>query len=117
MGDNLRIWPTRELLPFPQSLAEKYQPKMLGDFCGLKAPKRILQKFVGAPYQSAWLFVGEPGIGKTTMALAMAAEGGFELWHVASKGCDLAAVEEDCYHFYFVPMTGKRFHLVLVDEA
>ena len=59
-------------LPFPMPLAEKYRPRAIADFVGLDKPKRILSKFAANPYQSAWLFVGPPGTGKTTMALALA---------------------------------------------
>ena len=47
-------------LPFPMPLAEKYRPRVIGDFVGLDKPKRILSKFAANPYASVWLFVGQP---------------------------------------------------------
>jgi DNA polymerase III gamma/tau subunit len=59
-------------LAFPQSLAEKYRPRTITEFIGLEKPKKILGKFAAKPYASAWLFVGPPGVGKTSIALALA---------------------------------------------
>jgi replication-associated recombination protein RarA len=101
---------------FPQPLAEKYRPRAIGDFAGLEKPKRILGKFAANPYQSAWLFVGPPGVGKTTMALALAEALGAELHHIPSQQCNVAAVEDVIRQCWYVPQLGG-FHLVLVDEA
>ena len=67
---------------FPQSLADKYRPRRIEDFAGLEKPKKILRKFAANPYPSAWLFVGPPGVGKTTMALALAETLSAELHHI-----------------------------------
>ena len=58
---------------FPQQLAEKYRPLRIAEFAGLEKQRKILSKLAANPYPSAWLFVGPPGIGKTSMALAVAA--------------------------------------------
>jgi putative ATPase len=103
-------------LPFPQPLAEKYRPKAIAEFVGLEKPKRILSKFASQPYQSAWLFVGPSGVGKTSMAQALCSEIKGELTHIPSQKCTAQAIEEACYHCHFVPLTGG-FHVVLCDEA
>ena len=103
-------------LAFPQSLAEKYRPHSIDGFAGLEKPKRILRKFAANPYSSAWLFVGPPGIGKTTMALALAETLGAELHHIPSQQCHVANVEDVIHRCWYVPQSGG-FHLVLVDEA
>jgi len=72
-------------LPFPQSLTEKYRPRTIADFVGLEKPKKILTKFASSPYQSAWLFVGPSGVGKTSMAQALCAQIRGELHHVPSQ--------------------------------
>lgn len=71
---------------FPQPLAEKYRPTRIADFVGLDKAKRILSKLAANPYPSAWLFLGPSGTGKTTMALALAAEMPAELHHIPAQG-------------------------------
>jgi replication-associated recombination protein RarA len=100
---------------FPQSLADKYRPRTIADFVGLEKPKKILRKFAANPYPSAWLFVGPPGVGKTTMALALAETLSAELHHIPSQQCNVSAVEDVIRQCWYVPLCG--FHLVLVDEA
>ena len=100
---------------FPQSLADKYRPRTIADFVGLEKPKKILRKFAANPYPSAWLFVGPPGVGKTTMALALAEALSAELHHIPSQQCNVSAVEDVIRQCWYIPRSG--FHLVLVDEA
>jgi replication-associated recombination protein RarA len=103
-------------LPFPMPLAEKYRPRAISDFVGLDKPKRILGKFATNPYQSAWIFIGPPGTGKTTMALALAEMLRAEVHHIPSQQCNVANVEDVIRQCWYVPVSGG-FHLVLVDEA
>jgi replication-associated recombination protein RarA len=101
-------------LPFPMPLAEKYRPHAIADFVGLDKPKRVPAKFAANPYSSAWLFVGPPGTGKTTMALAETLRA--ELHQIPSQQCNVAAVEDNIRQCWYVPASGG-FHFVLVDEA
>jgi replication-associated recombination protein RarA len=103
-------------LPFPMPLSEKYRPRAIADFVGLDKPKRILGKFATNPYQSAWIFIGPPGTGKTTMALALAETLRAEVHHIPSQQCNVANVEDVIRQCWYVPVSGG-FHLVLVDEA
>jgi replication-associated recombination protein RarA len=103
-------------LPFPMPLAEKYRPRVIRDFVGLDKPKRILAKFAANPYQSAWIFIGPPGTGKTTMALALAEMLRAEVHHIPSQQCNVANVEDVIRQCWYVPASGG-FHIVLVDEA
>lgn len=103
-------------LPFPMPLAEKYRPRGIADFVGLDKPKRILSKFAANPYQSAWSFIGPPGTGKTTMALALAETLKAEVHHIPSQQCNVANVEDVIRQCWYVPVSGG-FHLVVVDEA
>jgi len=103
-------------LPFPMPLAEKYRPRAIAEFDGLDKPKRILGKFATNPYQSAWIFIGPPGTGKTTMALALAETLRAEVHHIPSQQCNVANVEDVIRQCWYVPVSGG-FHLVLVDEA
>lgn len=97
-------------------LVEKYRPETLADFTGLNRPKAILAHLAQNPYSSAWLLLGPSGLGKTTMALALAKQIGGEVHHIPSKSCDLATVEEIISRCHYCPWEGK-FHFVLVDEA
>ena len=103
-------------LPFPMPLAEKYRPRAIAEFIGLDKPKRILGKFATNPYQSAWIFIGPPGTGKTTMALALAEMLRAEVHHIPSQQCNVANVEDVIRQCWYVPLSAG-FHLVLVDEA
>jgi replication-associated recombination protein RarA len=103
-------------LPFLMPLAEKDRPRSIAEFIGLDKPKRILGKFATNPYQSAWIFIGPPGTGKTTMALALAEMLRAEVHHIPSQQCNVANVEDVIRQCWYVPVSGG-FHLVLVDEA
>jgi replication-associated recombination protein RarA len=97
-------------------LSEKYRPHAIADFAGLDKPKRILSKFAASPYPSAWIFIGPPGVGKTTMALALTETLRAELHHIPSQQCNVVNVEDVIRKCWYVPESGG-FHLVLVDEA
>ena len=103
-------------LNFAASLTEKYRPRTIEDFAGLPKPKKVLAHFAQKPFASAWLFLGPSGIGKTSMALALAVAIPAELHHIPSRKCDLESVEETTRCCWYIPL-GARFHLVLVDEA
>ena len=92
-------------LTFPMPLAEKYRPRMIAEFVGLDKPKRILSKFAANPYQSAWLFVGPPGTGKTSMALALAETLRAEVHHIPSQQCNVANVEDVIRQCWYVPVS------------
>jgi replication factor C subunit 2/4 len=109
-------------LAFPKPLADKYRPATVEEFCGLEKPKKVMSRFITAPYASEWLFEGPSGTGKTSMALAICQALDGELHHIPSQSCDLATVKQVCdlcHRFPFRWDVGKpaRFHVVLVDEA
>lgn len=109
-------------LAFPEPLADKYRPVTVDEFCGLEKPKKIMNRFVAAPYPSAWRFVGPSGTGKTSMALAICKAVRGELHHIPSQSCDLATVKQVCDSCHYYPgLLGEsgyaKFHFVLVDEA
>jgi len=101
---------------FPQPLAEKYRPRRIAEFAGLEKQRKVLGKLAASPYPSAWLFVGPPGVGKTSMALALAAELGAETHHIGSQQCRLDLLEDTVRRCHYVPLSGG-FHVVICDEA
>lgn len=109
-------------LDYPLPLSEKYRPRRIRDFIGLTKERKILSAFVSRPRDAAFLFVGPSGLGKTTMALAMAEELGAELHLIPSQKCTVENLNDTirmCWnvplHFGDTKAGGK--HLVLVDEA
>ena len=104
-------------LAFPEPLAEKYRPRGIADFIGLEKPKKIMASFARNPRSAAFLFTGPSGTGKTTMALALCEAIGGELIHIPSSHCTVAELEDALRMTQYVPMAGKKFWFVLVDEA
>src|SRR5580704_10755260 len=104
-------------LAFPASLSEKYRPHTFAEFVGLEKPKKILAKFADAPYPSAWLFIGPPGVGKTSMALAFCEAIRGELHHIPSQQCNVETIENVVRMCHYIPASGKSFQVVIADEA
>jgi DNA polymerase III gamma/tau subunit len=107
---------TQTMIGFPQSLSEKYRPRVFADFVGLERPKKMLAKFAENPYASSWLFVGPSGVGKTTMALALADAIRAEVHHIPSQKCTAGEVDDVVRRCWYAPMNGT-LHVVLCDEA
>ncbi len=104
-------------LGFPQPLAEKYRPRRIVDFIGLDKPKRILSGFAASPKNAALIFVGESGLGKTTMALALAEEMEAEVHLIPSQKCTVENVEDTIRQCWYATRKVNGFHMVLADEA
>jgi replication factor C small subunit len=99
------------------TLTEKYRPLRIADFIGLDKPRTICTKLAAKPKACALLFTGEPGLGKTTLALALAAETPAELHHIPSQDCNLDTLKRVIAACHYYPADGAKMHLVLVDEA
>jgi replication-associated recombination protein RarA len=101
-------------LSYPQPLAEKYRPRAIADFIGLEKERKVASAFCRTPRESAFLFVGPSGVGKTTLALAMAQEMGAELHLIPSQKCTVQNLEDTLRQCAYVPFSGG-FHFVLVE--
>ena len=88
---------------FPQPLAEKYRPQSIAEFVGLDRPKKVLAAFCKRPTSGAWLFVGPSGVGKSSMALALAAELKAELHKIPSQKCNAASIEDTVRSCWYAP--------------
>lgn len=100
-----------------QQLTEQFRPHSIEDFIGLDKPKRLCKRLRDDPYPSAYLFIGEPGLGKTTMALALGETMPAEIHHVPSQDCNLDRLRTVVGTCHYVPRLDCKMHLVLVDEA
>ncbi len=81
-----------------------------------RRPSACWRSLSANPYACSFLFFGPPGVGKTSMAMAMAEEMGAEFHHLGSQKCNLENLEEICRICQYVPLTGG-FHFVLIDEV
>ena len=108
---------TQTGMSVPVSLSEKYRPQTIAEFVGLDRPKKVLSAFSKRPTSGAWLFVGPSGVGKSTMALALAGEIRGELHRIPSQKCNAQNIEDTVRHCWYAPMTPGGFHVVLADEA
>lgn len=98
-------------------LTQKYRPLTLSSFIGLERPRRICEALAANPYDSAWIFNGESGLGKTTMAIALMEALPAELHHIPSQDCNLETLRKVMMDCQYYPRDGSKKHLVLVDEA
>jgi DNA polymerase III gamma/tau subunit len=113
---------SQTIIAEPKPLTEKYRPKKIAEFVGLDRAKKIVGKLAANSYQSAWLFIGPSGTGKTSMALALASEMPAELHHIPARECTLESVQAVCKACHYAPRQldswqGANFHVVVIDEA
>jgi DNA polymerase III subunit gamma/tau len=99
-----------------QSLTDRYRPTTINEFVGLDRARKLMSALVSCPFASAWLFVGPPGVGKTTMAQAVARQLNAEVHLITSRECDLETVRDVTRFCHYAPVSGN-WHVVIVDEA
>lgn len=109
----------------PLALTEKYRPRTLAGLWGQPKAVEFLRRFAKYPYPAAFLFQGETGTGKTSAALALAAELGCAVdqgefggvWVIASGEQSADAVRETCRRMWTTPMAGSGWKVVIVNEV
>lgn len=97
------------------------QPKRLSEIVGQPAVHRLVE-LAADPFESCWLLEGQPGIGKSASALALANELGCEdefsgLWIVPASELSI----ERCRDYFenllrFRPLHGSGWKVFLVEE-
>jgi MoxR-like ATPase len=107
--------PRQNGFDFPVTLAEKYQPKV-ESFVGLDEPKRVMQGLLKNPKPCALLFIGDPGCGKTTMAMSFAEQLPAAHHHIRAQSADVATLDRIWEQCQYYPARG-RFHVVHIDEV
>ncbi|MCK6470864.1 MAG: AAA family ATPase [Planctomycetes bacterium] len=106
-------------------LAEKYRPIRLQSIFGQPQIVRHLKGFAAAPFPAAYLFSGETGTGKTSAALALAAELGCDMDQkefggvqvIASGEQSAEAVRECSERMWLSPMCGSGWKVFILNEA
>ena len=98
------------------ALTAKYQPKRIKDFAGLTRAKAIMSHFVKSPRPDSFLFHGASGTGKTTLALAVAAELDAQIIHIPAAECSVDKVRWLREVTACAPMFGTMY-VVVCDEA
>ncbi len=102
---------------YAQSLAEKYRPRTIDDFIGVDDAKKKAHAIIKRPVpMSAFLFAGDSGTGKTTMALAIAAGLNAQLHHVPARAASKETIESIWESVHYTTWTGSGWHVVLMDE-
>ena len=109
------------------ALTEKYRPLALDAIWGQDAAVRVLRKFAADPYPRAFMFEGETGTGKTSAAMALAAELGCDLTQrpqefggvhsIASGEQTAETVRETRRQMYLTPFCGSGWKVFIVNEA
>lgn len=126
-GASAAHWPTIRHNAKAGSLTEKYRPTSLNAIWGQDVVVKVLRKFAAEPYSSAFIFEGETGTGKTSAALALAAELGCDLSQrpqefggvqtIASGEQSADAVREVYRQMHNCPWHGSGWKVVIVNEA
>ncbi len=104
-------------------LTARYRPRRLAAIFGQDAPVAWLTSFAAEPYPAAFILEGETGTGKTTAALALAAELGCGsdefggLWQIASGEQSAEAVREMARRMWVKPMLGSGWKVLVVNEV
>jgi hypothetical protein len=107
------------------SLADRYRPRTLAEVVGQPWAVDQLQRFVEQPHSTAFLFEGGTGTGKTSAAMALAADLGIDvpndelggLHQIASGEQTGESVRRVMNGLRVSPWTGSGWRMLVVNEA
>lgn len=108
-----------------QALVDKYRPRILADVRGQEHVVGALQKWLGNPYSSAFIFEGGTGTGKTSAAIALARDLGVEvdqpqlggLYQIPSGEQTGETVRALAQSLALSPMMGSGWKVAIINEA
>ncbi len=106
-------------------LTERYRPMALDSLWGQPKAVAVLRKFAAAAYPAPFIFEGETGTGKTSAALALAAELGCRVdqkeyggvWQIASGEQTADTVREMVRRMHLCPLMGSGWKVLIVNEV
>src|SRR3990172_5772139 len=105
-------------MQFPQPLVERHRPQTLDAFVGVAQAKLAASAIINQPMaNTSYLFAGESGLGKTTMALAIARALNAQLHHLPARRVSKEEIESVWDAVHYSPWGGGWGHVVLIDEA
>lgn len=118
-GCKLSLFPTPQTsLGFPVALSEKYRPRRISEFIGLDKQRKVLSAFAARPVACNWMLLGPSGIGKSTMAMALAEELQADVHFIPSQKCNLETVEQVWRTCWNIPLFGPSgWHVIICDES
>lgn len=118
-----------ELAPAPKfrpgSLTKRHRPKALSEIFGQPAAVTRLRGVIADQESAAVLMEGETGTGKTSAALALAADLGCAMdqdelggvWTIASGEQSADAVRDTIRQMWNIPFYGSGWKVVIVNEC
>lgn len=106
-------------------LTTKYRPTCLNDVLGQEPIVKEMRQFIKKPYSTAFLFSGASGVGKTSLAYALAGELGCDMnedelggvQEIASGEMDGNAVKAATKYLHYRPLFGSGWKVLIANEA